>query len=198
MVAILMLYYFKFNINIKRNDSAFETTAKILKVVGFGAAALIALYFIFLAAIWINSNLGLAVFILAIFYILWAIAAYLVKYKKDLLIHIVGAYIAARIEAFVAGMSILIHTPIGLLSISLGSVTWIGLFDPRIGQIFAISLPIWVWIVTFGIISWGILSMIEKLVNTIESSFHLFYVLLKNAEPDGQNEEPKRTPRRKT
>jgi len=176
---ILALIYFRFD--IKPRNSAFETTGIILFVIGLMLVALLAIYIIIKSAIWINSNLGLAFFILIIFYILWGVFHYLVKHKMELLISIFGAYTAAKIKAFVAGMSILINTPIGFAYISLGSITWVGLLDSHIGQtvgkIITIPLPAWLWFVMVVILGFGITSMTKNFVKTAESSLESFFHL---------------------
>lgn len=170
LLIILALIYFRWD--IKPRDSAFKATSKVLK----GVVILLLISVIIWFAIFVFINLGVSVFILIMFYVLWVMTHFLVKHKKELLITIFGATIAAKIEAFVAGMSILISTPIGFVYLSLGSITWVGLSDSEMGRIISqditYSLPAWLWFVIGVIFSWGITSMTKNFIKIIESSFN--------------------------
>lgn len=173
---ILMLIFFE----IKPRHSAINSAVNLIAFFALiicGALAVIGFIWV---VHWIYSQLGLAVFILGLLISLWAIAYLLIKYYEKILISILGAALTAKIKAFLAGMSILINTPIGFVTISLGSVTWIGLFNEKIGQEVTMSVPAYVLFVAGVILCWGIITMIGSLVDTLKSTFH------SSAEPNNQ------------
>jgi len=185
---ILLLIFLDMKIQIKLRHSALKLAGQIclfLLIVIGGAIIVIAIGY---GAFWVYSWLGLAISILAGLIIIWAIADLLMKFKEKLLITILGAHLTAIIKSFLTGMSIFIKTPIGFITISLGSITWVGISDPNVGQIITIPLPAYIWATVGVIFSWGITSMIGSLVKTVKSSFS------RSAKPTS---EPKPAPRLK-
>jgi hypothetical protein len=191
---ILLLIFLDINIIIKRRHKAFETAKTILValfvLIGI-AEAFIIIYLIGLGAYWIYSNLGFAIFILLFLYILWAVASLLMKYKEKLLLAILGYALTAKIKAFLAGMYLFINTPIGFITISAGSLTWIGLSYPNlspINQIIAIPLPAYIWTIAGVIFCWGITSMIGSFVNALKLSFFADEKPASRPEPDSEKD----------
>jgi hypothetical protein len=178
VVIILLLYFLDIKVIIKTRKSAIERakqiTVALLKIV----CAFAVIFPIVYALFWINSNLGTAIFVLIFLYILWAIFALLMKYKEKLLAKLLGVYLFTKLKAFLAGMSLFIKTPIGLVTISFGSITWIGVSSSYFNNIIYIEKPVYIWTIAGVILSWGITSMVESLINTIKSIF------FRGAKPD--------------
>jgi len=171
IVLILIVIFFKIEFKIIMRDATVKVAKRILKAVLIIACAFAVIYPIVYALFWINSNLGAAIFVLAFIYIIFAIFSLLMKYKEKLLASLLGTYLFTKIKIFLTSMSLFIKTPIGFITISFGSITWISVSNPYFREIITIPLPAYIWAIAGVILCWGITSMVGSLVNTIKSIF---------------------------
>lgn len=182
LIGLIILLLIGIFFELKPRNKAFKILGIIIICILAAAAIFLLGAFIISFFTWIGFGLSILIIPIA----LWLLFTILIKYKEDILIAILGAYLTLKIKAVLLGIWAFLSTIYGIafIILSLIPIGWIELTDPGFDNIIELANPAYIWFIANAIFSWGIVTMLRSLVKVLKSSLATSTEPVTSTEPD--------------